>query len=83
MNNVYYVVSRNDDSYTLGVRSKSGKGYFLSNAGITQDISSVNGYATAIAAGFSSWCATGASCYHGYAVLNGVGTWTASWKLVN
>lgn len=79
VNNVYYVVSHDDDSYTLGVRSKSGKGYFVSDTDIVQGVSSVNGNSTAQAAGFSSWCATGASCHQGYSS----GSWSTAWKLVN
>lgn len=83
VNNVYYVASLSENSYVFGVRSKSGRGYFASNTAITQGVSSINGNATAQAAGFTGWGATGSVSLQGYATNWAGDGWSGSWKLVN
>lgn len=76
-NNVYYIVEQATDNYAFGVRSKSGKGYILTNTGLQENVS-VSGAATAAAIGVT-WGVAGTSAIQGYSS----GAWSTAWTLVN
>lgn len=76
-NNVYYIVDHATDNYAFGVRSKSLKGYILTNTGLREGVS-VSGADTASAIGVT-WGAAGTSAIQGY----GGGAWHTTWTLVN
>lgn len=50
-NNVYYTVNFTTDTYALGVRSKSGKGFIVTPSGVQTPPTNVKGSLTASAAG--------------------------------
>lgn len=80
LNNVYYIVEHATDNYAFGVRSKSLKGYILTNSGLQENVG-VSGAATAAAIGVT-WGAVGTSALQGYVAPPGVG-WVTTWTIVN
>lgn len=79
-NNVYYITDTVNNNYALGVRSKSMKGYILTNSGLQEGVT-VNGAATASAIGVT-WAAAGTVAIQGYS-SSGSGTWSTTWPWVN
>ncbi|AKM80623.1 TPA: prepilin-type N-terminal cleavage/methylation domain-containing protein [Candidatus Saccharibacteria bacterium] len=71
LNNIYYITDTVNDLYALGVRSKTGKGFILTNTNLQEGVA-VNGTATATAIGVT-WGVPGT-----YAVL-GLDTATIGW----
>lgn len=63
-NNAYLIVDTTNCNYAFGVRSKSLKGYILTNSGIQQGVA-VNGSATATAIGVT-WGAAGTAVWQMY-----------------
>jgi len=78
-NNVYYIVDIANNNYALGLRSKSLKGFILTNSGLQQGVG-VSGAATASAIGVT-WGAAGTWDVQGY-VASGTG-WGSTWSWVN
>lgn len=77
-NNVYYTSIHASDRYAFGVRSKSGKGFILTDQGLQENVSSISGSATATALG-STWGATGTSSLQGH----GSNGWVSGWPLIS
>lgn len=77
-NNVYYITDAVNNNYAFGFRSKSLKGFILTNNGLQQGVA-VNGATTASAIGVT-WGAAGTAVYQGYS--SGVG-WSTTWPWVN
>lgn len=78
-NNVYFAQDNNTDRYAFGVRSKSQKGYILTDTGLQEGVT-VNGAATAAAAGFTEGAA-GTTVTYGF-VPTRTPQW-ANWTLLN
>lgn len=78
-NNVYYITDIANNTYALGLRSKSLKGFILTNNGLQQGVS-VSGAATASAIG-DTWNATGTWVVQGNSTP-GSG-WSTTWSWVN
>jgi hypothetical protein len=71
LNNVYYITDTVNDLYALGVRSKSGKGFILTNTNLQEGVA-VNSTSTATAIGVI-WGASGT-----YSIV-GLDTLTTGW----
>jgi prepilin-type N-terminal cleavage/methylation domain-containing protein len=77
-NNVYYITDTVNDTYALGLRSKSLKGFILTNSGIQENVNvAANATATAISV---TWGGAGTWAVQGY---NSTGVWSASWSWTN
>lgn len=79
-NNIHYITDLAKDTYALGVRSKSKKGFILLNTELKEGVS-VGGAATATALDVV-WGASGTYAIQGYGV-SWAPKWHASWSLVN
>ncbi len=77
LNNVYYIVDIANQNYALGLRSKSGKGYILTNSGTSENVA-VSGAATASAIGVT-WGAAGTAVLQGFTAPS---TWSTTWNWV-
>lgn len=77
-NNTYYITDTANNTYAFGVRSKSLKGYILTNSGLQQGVG-VNGALTASAIGVT-WGAAGTAVTQGYVAGTG---WSTTWSWVN
>ena len=76
MNNVYYCTDKVNNTYALGLRSRSMKGFIATNSGVSEGVT-VNGAATCAAIG-KTWvndATTGV--LQGYSSSVG---WSAGWK---
>ena len=63
-NNIYYITDTVNDTYALGLRSRSGKGYIATNKGVNENVT-VSGAATATAIGVT-WGAVGTRVLQGW-----------------
>jgi len=78
-NNVYFITDTVNDTYAVGLRSKSTKGFIRTNTGLIEDVS-ISAAATANAIGVT-WGAAGTYARQGYTASNG--TWSPSWEWTN
>lgn len=53
-NNIYYVVDFESDRYAFGLRSKTGRGYFIDSGNVTKDAGTISGAHTALSIG-TTW----------------------------
>lgn len=79
-NNVYYITNTAENTFAFGVRSKSKKGYIMTNSGL-QEGTTVSGYHTAAAID-STWGAADTFPVQGFNTATNP-KWHASWSLVN
>ena len=79
MSNAYYLADIANDTYALGLRSKSLKGYILTNSGLQENVG-VNAANTAAAIG-TSWNIAGTYAIAGFNSSNG--NWNSGWVFTN
>ncbi len=79
LNNAYYITDIANNTYALGLRSKSLKGYILTNSGLQENVS-VSANATASAIGVS-WNVSGTYALQGFNISNG--SWNSGWIWTN
>ncbi|UJC79928.1 prepilin-type N-terminal cleavage/methylation domain-containing protein [Rhodococcus erythropolis] len=78
LNNIYYITDTVNDLYALGVRSKSGKGFILTNTNLQEGVA-VNGATTATAIGVT-WGVPGT--YSVQRFDTATTSWHATWPWV-